>query len=115
MKHITVTELKQRLENEPDLTIIDVRSLDEYRMAHIPQAKSLPLDIILDHSDRCSEEIKPFIRTGETLYVVCLSDRRSVMACQRLAEIGFNNTCFIEGGTKAWISAGFPTVSEYNH
>lgn len=114
MNHITVTELKKRLEVKPNLMVIDVRSLDEYRTAHIPQAKSLSLDIILNHPQRCLEEIKPFLKTGETLYVVCLSDRRSLIACQKLAEMEVYNTCFIKGGTQAWISSGFPTVSDYD-
>lgn len=114
MKYITVEELKKSLEKQPDLPLIDVRSPEEYRVGHIPEAKSLPLDTILDDPFRSLKEIESFLKNEDTLYVVCLSDRRSFIACQKLAEVELYNTCFVKGGTHAWMLEGFPVVSETN-
>lgn len=112
MKQISANELYECLKQDLDLVLIDVRSLDEYRMAHISKAYSLPLDVILNDSHRAVEELKHILNGKKrTVYVVCLSDLRSCRACQELLKLGIHDTCFIRGGTKAWIAAGYPIVS----
>jgi rhodanese-related sulfurtransferase len=112
MKHINVQELYTILSQNPGLKLVDVRSLDEFRVGHIPQAISVPLDLILSDTKSAIDTINQQLQDQETIYVVCLSDRRSFMACHKLLESDVHNVCFLQGGTKAWASEGYPIVTE---
>ncbi|MCP5322933.1 MAG: rhodanese-like domain-containing protein [Candidatus Paracaedibacteraceae bacterium] len=108
MKYIDVNKLNQKLKENPSLVIIDVRSEKEYNMGHVPQTKNISLDIILNVPELAIKEIRELTEGEENIYIICLSDRRSFMACHKLFEYGVPNTCFIQGGTKAWRDAGYP-------
>ena len=41
VKNITVTDLKQKIDNEDDILIIDTRTEEEYNLSFIPNAKLL--------------------------------------------------------------------------
>ena len=111
MKHIETHELHQLLQENPDLVVIDVRSPEEYRLAHVAQAKLMPLDTLMAYPTESIDQIKEWIGDQETIYVICLSDRRSFMACHTLSELNLKNACFIKGGTQGWITAGYSFVS----
>ncbi len=42
MKHITKENLKQLLENNEVLTLIDVRAVESYEKGHLPSAVNIP-------------------------------------------------------------------------
>lgn len=111
MNYIDVNALYQLLLATPELVIIDVRSPEEYQVGHLPQAKLVSIDTILKQPERATEEILQLARGQETIYIICLSDRRSFMACHTLAKQNILNTCFIKGGTQDWIAAGHPVIS----
>ena len=111
MKHIETHELHQLLQENPDLVLIDVRSPEEYRLAHLAQAKLMPLDTLMAYPTESVDQIKEWVGTQETIYVICLSDRRSFMACHKLSEHNLKNAYFIKGGTQGWIAAGYSIVS----
>lgn len=112
MNHIDVAALNTILMETPAVVVIDVRSRDEYMMAHIPQATNIPLDLILADTEKALNQINDLVPQGQdTIYIVCLSDRRSFMACTQLHQAGLTNTCFIRGGTHAWMQAGYPVNS----
>lgn len=45
MKFITAQELKQWIDNNEPIQLIDTRTTDKYETCHIPGAISIPLDI----------------------------------------------------------------------
>lgn len=110
MKYIETKELHQRLQENPNLVIIDVRSPEEYSVAHVAQAKLLPLNTIMSYPKESIDQIKEWVGSQETIYIICLSDRRSFMACHKLLEHNINNVSFIKGGTQEWIASGYPIV-----
>lgn len=111
MNYIESHELHQLIQENPDLVIIDVRSPEEYRVAHVAQAKLMPLDTIMAYPNESIDQIKEWVGNQETIYVICLSDRRSFMACHKLSEHNVHNVCFIKGGTQGWIASGHSIVS----
>lgn len=111
MNYIEVHELYQKVSENPNLVIIDVRSLEEYHTMHVPQAKRVSIENILLDTGHGVKEILELTDDQEIIYIICLSDRRSFMACHALAKIGLNNTCFVKGGTQGWIAAGYPVIS----
>ncbi len=83
--------------------LIDVRTPAEYGSAHVPYARSAPLDG-LDPKSVMASRTKP----GEPLYVICRSGGRSAKACAAFVAAGFPEVVNVEGGTLAWEQAGFP-------
>ncbi len=113
MNYIETKELHQLLQENPDLVIIDVRSPEEYRVAHVAQARLLPLDSLMSQPKESIDQIKEWVGSQRTIYVICLSDRRSFMACHKLSEHNINNVCFIKGGTQEWSASGYSIVSNF--
>lgn len=113
MNYIDTKELYQRLQENSDLVIVDVRSLEEYRIAHVAQARLLPLDSLMSNPKESIDQIKEWVGSQDTIYVICLSDHRSFLACHKLSEHTIDNVCFIKGGTKKWVSSGYPIVSNF--
>lgn len=77
------------LQHDPQVTLLDARTPEEYVKGHIDGAVSIPLDELRDHIDELDRE-KP-------VYVYCHSGMRSYIACRILAQHGFD--CFnLSGG-----------------
>ena len=81
---IDVTTLHTKMKSET-ITIIDVRSPQEYAQGHLPNAKN------------------------REIFLVCASGRRSHSATQTLKQKGFAKAFNILGGTRGWQAKGFPT------
>lgn len=87
---ISMPEFDERYRKNKDIHIIDVREDDEFESGHIPGAKSLPLSQFPMELDK-----------DKSYYVVCQSGGRSSMACQLLAQNGYDVTN-VMGGMSAW-------------
>lgn len=96
MQEISVTELKQRMDNGEQLNIIDVREPDEYAEFNIG-GKLVPLGKIMSMQADELDELK-----DEELIVHCKAGHRSVQACLFLDAMGFSNTKNLTGGMMAW-------------
>ena len=70
--------------------MLDVRSLREYKLGHIPGSKNIPLQEI----GRAKEEI-PDAETP--LFVYCYSGARSEEAVEELKKMGFSRVTNIGG------------------
>ncbi len=84
------------------VTVVDVRTPQEFAEGHVPGAINIPVDTI---SSRLSELASH--KEGE-LYLICRSGARSARAQGVLASAGFAHPINVTGGTLAWISAGYP-------
>ena len=87
-----IAEFEQDLKHD-DLTVLDVRELDEYNNGHIKNALHLPLSQI-------SELVKD-LDSSKYYHVICHSGGRSAMACEFLSAHGFDVTN-VMGGMSAW-------------
>ena len=80
-----------------DVSVVDVREIDEYVDGHVPGAKHIPLSLI---PVRTSE-----IDKGTRHYVICEAGGRSAQACAFLEQQGFD-VVNIAGGTGSWRMMG---------
>ena len=96
-----VAGLKAKMD-QGAVTLIDVRTPEEYAGGHIPGARSIPLDQLPAHMD----ELAAY--KDKDLYLVCERGGRSLAATQSLARAGFVHPINVEGGTSAWRQAGYP-------
>ena len=97
-KRISAAEAKQMIDQ--GVTIVDVRTPAEWNGGHIPQAKHVPLDSILA---RPRDVLK-----GDNVIFVCQVGQRSALAAEMAAAVGFKTLYNLEGGTDAWVRAGYP-------
>ena len=91
---ITPAEVKEKLDAEEDIFILDVRRPDEYAQGYVPKAYLITLDEIDQRLDEIPRDI-PVI-------LVCKSGGRSARAAQQLEDHGFDDLYNMVGGTLAW-------------
>jgi sulfur-carrier protein adenylyltransferase/sulfurtransferase len=101
---ITVGELKERLDNGQDVSVLDVREPHEYEVANIG-ARLIPLGELPERLIELDKD--------ETLAVHCKTDGRSARAVQLLREAGFQNVYNVKGGITAWSEEIDPSVPKY--
>ena len=87
-------EAKARMDENPDLILLDVRTQKEYDEGHIPGAVCLPNEMI------AADMPFPFGKDAEIL-VYCRSGRRSAEAAKKLRDMGFTNVSDF-GGIIDW-------------
>ncbi len=96
MEHISVVELKSKLEQGAPLKVLDVREVMEYEEHNI-NAKLLPLSQLKNFD---IDEIENW--KEEEVIVHCKSGVRSMEACLILESLGFQNTKNLTGGIMEW-------------
>ena len=96
MRHITVEQLKAKMDAGETIHLIDVREPDEYIEFNIG-GQLVPLGKIQSMQADELDDLK-----NEELIVHCRSGKRSVTACLFLETMGFTNTVNVEGGVLAW-------------
>ena len=97
MADLTQQEWKEKLDNDPEGIIIDVRTKDEVDEGYIPGAKHI--DIFLGQG--FMDEIKK-LDPEKNYYVYCRSGGRSAQACAIMNNLGYNNAFNLEGGFSEW-------------
>jgi len=89
---------------DPNVTIVDVRTPQEFSEGHIDGAVNIPVELP-DFMDRVSE-----LDPSGTYAVYCRSGNRSQPAVQGMASVGINGIYELESGTTGWTSEGQPLV-----
>jgi rhodanese-related sulfurtransferase len=98
---MNVSALRRHLEESAPIRLVDVRSGSEYGTGHIPGAINIPLEQIEARTEDFGK--------GEVV-LICKSGKRARMAAV-LLEPCRAGVAVLEGGTDAWIEAGFPVVA----
>lgn len=101
---ISNDELQKKLGENEKVTVIDVREPAEYAFNRITGSISIPLGE-LEHR---MNELNP----EDEIFVVCRTGTRSDMACQMLAEKGFQRVKNVEPGMSGWTGATEENVSQ---
>lgn len=104
MKEVTVTELKQMIDNKEDFQLIDVREPHEADIAQIG-GELIPMGEVMSNLDRISKDKKVVIH--------CRSGARSGTICKALESQGYNNVYNLKGGILAWSKEIDPSVTQY--
>lgn len=96
----------ERLMNEPNVTVLDVRSATEYAEGHLKGA------ILIDQGESdFVEKAKSKLNKEQKIAIYCRSGRRSANAAGKLAAEGFQ--CVnLKGGILAWQEAGKLVTTE---
>lgn len=91
-----------RLINQRDALVLDVRDEGEYRAAHIPHSRHVPLTAI----DSRIRELEKYRK--RPILIICRSGNRSGAAANLLRKRGFEEVWVLKGGLVAWEQANLP-------
>ena len=83
--NITAEEAKQIMDSEEGYIILDVRTQEEYDEGHIPGA------IVISHEEIEEKAEQVLTDKDQLILVYCRSGRRSKIAAEALAELGYTN------------------------
>ncbi|MBT2655653.1 sulfurtransferase TusA family protein [Bacillus sp. ISL-18] len=86
--------LENKIENNEDIVVLDVREAAEYAFNHIPGAVSIPLGELEIRMDELNKD--------KEIYVICRTGSRSDLAAWKLAEKGFTNVVNVVPGMSQW-------------
>ena len=92
MKEISFDAFYQLYQNG-QLSLVDVREVEEFDTLHLEDALNLPLSQLADTYDQLDKE--------QLHYVICKSGMRSARACQFLADQGYE-VINVQGGMMAF-------------
>jgi len=102
---ITATELKERLEENDDIHLIDVREPHELEISKLEGADLIPLGQI---ASRMHE-----LDSAEEIVLFCKAGTRSARALEILASAGFRKVKNLKGGINAWATEVDPSLPIY--
>ncbi len=93
-------EAFEKLANEPNVVLLDVRTEAEFKDGHLKGA------INIDQGESgFTDKVKGAIAQDKTIAIYCRSGRRSANAASKLGDLGYK--CVnLKGGIIAWGKAG---------
>ena len=100
VREVSVAETQQRMQENPEAKLIDVREDNEWNDAHARGAIHLGKGII-------ERDIETTVAGKDTeLILYCGGGYRSALAADALQKMGYTNVFSLAGGWKAWKEAG---------
>lgn len=105
---LSVQQLRVGLTKAPSMTqkgfiLIDVRSAQEHAAGFIPGT-----DLNIDFREIQARHRDIGAQLEDHLVVYCQSGRRSNIAAETLADLGYRHVYNVTGSMDAWLAAGFP-------
>ncbi len=99
--NISVSDLKQKLDQREQFILLDVRTPAEYTNdGHIAGSQLLPLQELASKASTLPKD--------QPIVCFCRSGNRSADACEQLRKMGFTKLTNVNGGITAWAQAGYP-------
>jgi hydroxyacylglutathione hydrolase len=87
-----------------DVSVVDVRSADEWAAGHIPGVPNIPLGLLQDRLNELPKD--------QPVVLHCESGARSAIGASLLRSHGFRHVINLEGGFGAWSDEGNPVETE---
>lgn len=95
IREVDTAQLSDRIQENPDLELVDVREESEYAAGHVKGARHLGKGVI----ERDVEEQIP--STDREIVLYCGGGYRSALAADSLRKMGYKNVCSLAGGFRA--------------
>lgn len=106
IKEIEVHTLRNWLQSERKIRLLDVRSVEEIRQGLIHPAEALPLHLLPVKTDH--------LGLDEEIVVYCRSGVRSAQAAAYLEHRGYRHVFNLRGGILQWAQLGLPIAPTAN-
>ena len=102
VKEITIDQARDRLKQNPQAILMDVREDREWEKEHAAEAVHLGKGIL----DRDLEQMVP--DQNREIIMYCGGGYRSVLTAQVAQKMGYKNVCSLMGGYKGLVQAKWP-------
>lgn len=114
VREIMPWDLEERMAENPDLLVIDVREPYEFDAMHIEGSIAAPRGILESACEWDYEETIPeLVRAREReVVVVCRSGYRSVLAAFSMHLLGYRNVVSLKTGLRGWNDYEQPLVDK---
>jgi rhodanese-related sulfurtransferase len=99
---ITMEQLQSKLQRRDEFTLLEVLPFEDYRLAHLPGALPMPLDLV----DKLAPEMLPDKGAEVVVYCKGYTCQAAEMAARELAALGYTNVLRYAGGKQEWTEAG---------
>lgn len=93
-----------QMSNQQQAVWVDVRPAEQFQAGHIAQARSLPAADV--------EQKAASLPKNKPLILVCEQGRDAPRIAARLRAQGYAEAKALQGGMKAWFSAGLPVTQK---
>ena len=100
---INTGQLRQLMNEDPLIRVLDVRTGGEFDAVHIPGSFNVPLDTLSEHVHDLADVEHPVV-------LVCRSGARATQAHAKLTTAGKQRLHLLEGGMEAWEATGGDVV-----
>ena len=104
VKNISARQARELIDNEKDVFVLDVRTVEEYNEAHIKGATLIPIQELEKNLEHNIDKIPK----DKKVVVHCAAGKRSAKACQILKDKGLKQLYNVEGGIRQWQAEGYP-------
>ena len=104
---ITPSELKELLDSDKPLYLVDVREPAEWEIVRIPGATLIPKDQILRGDALAS------LPQDKQLVMYCKTGVRSAETLAAVKAAGFSDAVHVQGGVVAWVRQVDPSLPSY--
>lgn len=104
VRETTTAELKEALDRDPSVQVVDVRERVEWDAGHILGARHMPLSRLAEESGRLDK--------GRPVHVVCEMGPRARKAGQTLESKAFSDLRVVVPGMSEWRDRGWPLRAE---
>jgi rhodanese-related sulfurtransferase len=102
VKEITLEAAKRRLDEDPQVILLDVREDREWERSHARRAQHLGRGVL----ERDIEGLFP--NKEAELLMYCGGGYRSALACDVAQRMGYTRVFSIQGGFRAMLAANWP-------
>ncbi|MBL8133543.1 MAG: sulfurtransferase [Anaerolineae bacterium] len=112
---ISPSEAYRRLQEDPDILVIDVRDASDIAMTGtIRGARNISYGSLTYKADNeVPEDWRDPILADRSrpIIVTCILGPLGALGGKLLHDMGFTNVSILDGGVQAWVDAGYPTES----
>jgi rhodanese-related sulfurtransferase len=103
---IAPREVKDLIDRNQPLRLLDVREVFEFEQARIEGADLIPMSMVPDHLDELKAETRPIV-------VLCHHGMRSLQVVEWLRRQGISDCRSMSGGIDQWSCEIDPAVGRY--
>lgn len=104
IKEVFPWDVDERIKQNRELMIIDIREECEFSRFHIKGSMLVPRGILESACEAEYEDAIPELVAGRDreIVIICRSGLRSVLGTQVLQLMGFKNVCSMKTGLRGW-------------
>lgn len=105
MKTITAQQLKQAIDANQSMTLLDVRQAEELAICKLENTVHIPMNTINEQKDTLNKD--------DSIVVLCHHGMRSAQVAMYLEQQGFTDISNLQGGIHAWANEVDATMRQY--